>query len=231
MERIQAALHLEKNNSETDPEEVEIKVEKTQKNQVGPTSNSVEWGKQLELVLTGIKEKSLKLKILNIKSARKEAVKYNALMYTLMILGAISGILTSISDERAIQILVIVLSFLSSTISASVRFSKFNQKATQFKSFGAKFNSLKENIDRQLQLSVSERVSAPEYLNWVSSSFDTLYETMPMSTTMLTGEIERIQPVQEVQKIQEIQTDNHSPDHFSDSRMQYELSRLHHLSK
>lgn len=226
MEHLQSAFQFGKNNSETDPEEVEIKVSK---NQAGPTSNSVEWGKQLELVLTGIKEKSVKLKILNIKSARKEAVKYNALMYTLMILGAISGILTSISDERAIQILVIVLSFLSSTISASVRFSKFNQKATQFKSFGAKFNSLKENIDRQLQLSVSERVSAAEYLNWVSSSFDTLYETMPMSTTMLTGEMEKIQPVQQVKK--EIHTDNHSPDHFSDSRMQYELSRLHHLSK
>lgn len=208
-------------------------------------SDSLEWGSSLENILQKIKEKCLYQKKVNLLASKKETIKYNFLMYFLMFLGTASGILTSISDSYFINPIVISFSFLSSMISASVRFSKFNQKAAQFKSFGARFDSLKENIDRQLQLPKEERIVASEYLNWVSHAYDELYAAMPISVSTLGKELEEEKKEKEEKKEQEntSKINLKSPsvmksaeekidlNHFSDSRMQYELSRLHQFSK
>lgn len=171
-------------------------------------SPNITWGKELEEVLISIAERSKKHAKNNIEASIRRTRIYNALMYLLMLTGSLTGILASVSDTKNTQITIISLAFISGVLSSIVRFSKFSQKAGRYSSIGTRFQALAENIDRQLKIPVKERVSPQSYLKWITASYDNLFVNMPVMTSTETDTV-----------IKE--------DVFSDSRMEFELARLH----
>jgi len=221
----------------------EVGSEEDNKNKTLTTelSMTVEWNEDVEDVIKKIRENCERYKISNLVCSKREIRKYNTLMYLLILIGPLAGVLTSIQDDRAIQLTVIFLSFFSGVISAIVRFSKFNQKSAQHKSISARFASLSENISRQLRLKADNRISAGSYLKWISKSYDDLYAIMPLSSTMIreiglqSVKIEKEEDKGNKEKIEikkeaptEVKKDENTLDteQFSDSRMEYELARL-----
>lgn len=192
-------------------EEHEKHTEETEKKLVEPDpSPNITWGKELEDVLLSIAVQSKKYAKINIVASVRRTQIYNAMMYLLIITGSLTGILASISDTKNAQITIISLSFISGILSSVVRFSKFNQKANRYGSIGTRFQALAENIERQLKLPINERVSSQTYLKWITTSYDNLFISMPFKLTS-----EKEIPVKEDKEL------------FSDSRMEFELARLH----
>lgn len=114
------------------------------------------------------------------EAMRNESL-YNGLMYTSILIGPISGILSAISESNnSLQILVTIFSFLSGVISATIKFSEFGEKTTQYKNSAAKYAALESNVRRQLSLSREDRVNAGNYLDWISKSFDDLFTISPL---------------------------------------------------
>lgn len=170
-------------------------------------SPNITWGKEVEDVLLAIAERSKRYAKINIDASIRRTRIYNTIMYLLMITGSLTGILASVTDTKGTQIAVISLAFISGVLSSVVKFSKFSQKASKYGSIGTRFQALAENIDRQLKLSVKDRVSSQSYLKWITASYDTLFVNMPAKTNI------EDTPIKE--------------DVFSDSRMEFELARLH----
>uniref|UniRef100_A0A6C0EJZ2 VP11 n=1 Tax=viral metagenome TaxID=1070528 RepID=A0A6C0EJZ2_9ZZZZ len=150
-----------------------------------PTVTSV-WSENIEKVIKTIGESCEGYKWMNIFAAKKASTRHNILMYALIFIGPISGVLSTVlsvnqeDGSATLQILVIIFSFLSGVISAIIKFSKYEQKTTSYKSIAAKYASLEGNVRRQLSLYRSERVNAGDYLDWVSTSFDDLFSSTPL---------------------------------------------------
>ena len=143
----------------------------------------VAWSSNIEGVLKGIGDSCHGYKWMNIFAAKREALKYNVLMYTIIVSGAICGILSSVTSENyayVAQIVVAVSSFIMSLASTIVKFSKIEQKAVSHKNIAAKFASLEGNVTRQLSLDRTERVPAGAYLEYVSKSFEDLFAATPL---------------------------------------------------
>lgn len=143
------------------------------------------WSDSIENVIKSVGESCEGYKWMNIFAAKKASKSYNTLMYSLIFIGPIAGIFSTIStvdNERSptIQILVTVFSFLSGVLSAIIKFSKFEQKTSSHKNMAAKYASLEGNIRRQLSLYRNERVNAGDYLEWVTISFDDLFVSNPL---------------------------------------------------
>lgn len=144
------------------------------------------WSESVEKVIKGIGESCEGYKWMNIFAAKKASTRYNYFMYTLIFIGPVSGILSTLSiadgneDSKTIQILVTIFSFVSGVISAIIKFSKFEQKSTSHKTIAARYASLEGNVRRQLSLYRNERVNAGDYLEWVSTSFENLFSSTPL---------------------------------------------------
>ena len=189
-------------------------------NQLFQVKTSI-WSENIENILKNTCESCKKYKIFNIQNSEKSIYMYNILMYTLIFLGPISGILSSISSSepdkaKIIQIFITIFSFISGVLSAVLKFSKLEEKSTLYKSIANKYASLEGNIVRQLSLEKNDRVNAGEYLEWISSSYETLFANTPNIIVS-----EHHQPNQE----------HHQPNQeqqitFIDGKMLYELSRL-----
>ena len=92
------------------------------------------------------------------------------------------------------------------------------EKVTEYKSLAAKYASLEHNINRQLSLDKSERVNPGEYLEWISSSYETLFARSP-NVPLEAVESEKIEVVIDKNKNVDLDT-------YADGKMKYELARL-----
>jgi hypothetical protein len=142
---------------------------------------SSRWSEGIEKILKELGDSCQGYKWMNIFAAKRSARIHNALMYTVIVIGPLSGILTTLSDDRQyFTVFVTILSFLSGALSAVTKFARLERKSALHKSIAAKYASLEGNIRRQLNLSKSERVHAGDYLDWVSTSFDDLFSSTPL---------------------------------------------------
>lgn len=142
---------------------------------------SSRWSDGIEKILKEIGDSCQGYKWMNIFAAKRSARIHNALMYTVIVIGPLSGILTTLSDEHQyFTVFVTILSFLSGALSAVTKFTRLERKSALHKSIAAKYASLEGNIRRQLNLSKTERVHAGDYLDWVSTSFDDLFSSTPL---------------------------------------------------
>jgi hypothetical protein len=107
-------------------------------------------------------------------------------MYVIIALGPISSILASTYDtsdkctspiNQAVQIF---LYLITGVLSAIIKFSKFEHKATVHRTTSLKFSSLENNIKRQLTLNREDRQPVDKYLEWVTHSFDELFNSSPI---------------------------------------------------
>lgn len=224
-------------------EEPEIKGKEKEKEFSVKTSV---WNEDIENVLKEIEGSCSNYRELCMASARYELRVYMALMYTMLIVSPLSGVLSTINldyQDRVIQIFIIFFTFVSSILSAIIKFSKFEQKSTSHQTFASKYASLEGNIKRQLTLQKDDRVNAGKYLEWVSGSYEELFASMPLLPlreikSEIKSEIKLdtkgvpetkspSSPLVSV-KISNMGKDQTVPDlnRYNDSKMKYEMARL-----
>jgi len=199
------------------------------------------WSENIENILKKTCESCKKYKIFNIQNSEKSMYTYNILMYTLIFLGPVSGILSSVNTSepdkaKIIQVFITVFSFISGVLSAVLKFSKLEEKSSSYKSIANKYASLEGNITRQLSLDKTERVNAGEYLEWVSSSYETLFANTPniIVSESSVGQEQQVQEqvVQEQEQVVQEQDNKHTIEiinekmNFQDGKLKYELARL-----
>ena len=139
-----------------------------------------EWSDNIEKIIKDIGDSCKGYKWMNIFCAKQNLNLYNFLMYSLILIGPISGILSTLSTIYSIQVTVTVFSFSTGILSAAIKYSKLEEKSASHKTIAAKYASLEGNITRQLSLNRNDRINAGKYLNWVSQSFDDLFNSMPL---------------------------------------------------
>jgi len=191
-----------------------------------------EWNSSLEKTILDISEKCKLYRTYFEQASKKQGLRYGILMYTIIVVSPISGILSTLSDSySSMSIIITILSFFTGILSAIVKFSKFDQKASLYKSFSLKFGALENNITRQLTLRVEDRQTAGSYAEFIFKSYDVLYANMP-STTFNSGMVNIIPSISEEKNIilpvQKKDDEKVTPDtvQFSDPFMQYEMKRL-----
>lgn len=188
------------------------------------------WNDSIENTLKEICDKCLAYKWMNIFSVKKNQLKYNILMYTSIIIGPISGVLSTVSNtDNSISILVTVFSFFSGVISAIIKFSEFGEKASSHKTAATKYSSLENNITRQLSLNRSDRVNAGEYLEWITTSYDELFSSSPFISDEIYYEWKIFSKENKITTGKEIEIkieNNVDIEKYSDGKMRYEMARL-----
>lgn len=123
---------------------------------------------------------------MHVEACKQSALKYDITMYIIIALGPISSILASTYDTIAKcdsdnnKVIQIFLSLISGVLSAIIKFSKFEHQATVHRTTSLKFASLENNIKRQLTLLPEDRQPADKYLEWVTHSFDELFNSSPI---------------------------------------------------
>lgn len=150
-----------------------------------PPSSVTKWSDNVEKVIKDIGDSCIGYKWMSILAAKQNNIRYDVLMYLIIAIGPLAGVFTSIAvsypDENSwLQIISIILSFVSGVVSTSLKFSQLEQKSISFKQVASKYASLEGNIRRQLNLGREDRINASEYLEWVSSSFDELFASTPL---------------------------------------------------
>lgn len=152
------------------------------------STNTTEWNDSIEKVLRDMGKSCRIYKWVSLDLANRLSLKYDALIYTNIVIGPIAGILSSFDScsdgedtkTQTIKIFVTIFAFLTGIFTAVIKFGKFNQKATSSQSLGAKFASLEGNILRQLSLDRKDRVNPGQYLEYISKSYDELYSITPV---------------------------------------------------
>jgi hypothetical protein len=143
-----------------------------------------QWSDNIEKIVKDIGDTCKGYKWMNIFCAKKNMNKYNIMMYLLILLGPISGTISTITTSEnynySLQVLITIFSFTTGILSGIIKYSKFEERAASHKNIAAKFSSLEGNISRQLTLNKDDRINAGEYMNWVSQSFDELFNSMPL---------------------------------------------------
>lgn len=113
--------------------------------------------------------------------------KYSSFMIIAIVITPISGIVTAIGtilsnnlEQLCIySITSTILSFLSSIFISIIKFNKYDEISYAHKTSYSRYISLEENIKRQLLLYREDRINAHEYLNWLTKSFDELFDSSP----------------------------------------------------
>lgn len=197
--------------------------------------SSSKWTENIEKTLQEISQDCRKYKLLNIFAARKNEKKYNLLMYSSIVLGPITGILSIVSsqNEAIFSTLITVYSFFSGVLSAVIKYSGFGEKALTHKTIASKYASLESNIKRQLSLAREERTEAGEYLEWITLSYDELYSSSPLISDDIQVSYKEEQDTKKEsvptqQPVSPLPSDFVAVDlsKYSDGKMKYEMSRL-----
>ncbi len=198
-----------------------------------PTTTSL-WSDEIEKVLSDIGESCQNYKILCSNASQQDTLKYDFLMYTLLAIGPVTGSLSAFSVSKPqhtdeLQIVITIFSMLGAIFSAIIKFSKFDQRATLYKTMASKYASLEGNIRRQMSLARKERVNAGKYLEWISTSYDELFASTPILHEDITKENIVIATNKSVTNPQE-RTDTFKVEikenRYDDAMMRYEMLRL-----
>jgi hypothetical protein len=195
------------------------------------------WSDPVENIIKNIQDSCSEYKCINIEAARYANIKYDIVIYTVILLGTLSGILASTYDtstncsDGSGKMIQLFLALISAVLSAFIKFSKFEHQASTHKSISLKFASLENNIIRQLALSREDRQIPGKYLDWVSHSFDELFNSSPLiieSVYQKWKNSTEIKPELKPQLKPQVKPDfsEVTESTFSDGNMRYELERL-----
>jgi hypothetical protein len=146
--------------------------------------NITDWNDKIELVVKNIGEMSTGYKIMHIEVAQTSYKSYKKWMLLGIIIGPITGTLSSIGaiieSNLIIPIIVSIMSFLSGIIVAIIKFGKFEELSSSNKNAAAKYTSLESNIRRQLSLYRKNRINPIKYMEWIETKFDELFSAAPL---------------------------------------------------
>lgn len=189
------------------------------------------WTDNIEGVIKNISETCKENKTSNLKISKNLHLRYNIIMYSLIFIGFLTGTVSKFLQPEDADAVITVFSFLSSMLSAILKFSKWENKSNTYKSFASKYGSLESNINRQLSLDRKDRVNCGKYLEWVSLSYDELFASapiIPQTTPQLHQKIEP--PPQVTIEILNKNANDQSVidlNRYSDGKMKYEMSRMY----
>jgi hypothetical protein len=188
--------------------------------------SSTYWNEKIENNLKNIAKFCRDYKILNIQKSEKYNKKYNILIYCTIFFSPLSGTLLSIGYEE-LNIAIIVITFITGILSAIIKYSNYEYDSILHKNLAVKFASLETNINRQLSLEKINRINDIKYLDWVSNSYDELFNSMPIGGMLLESfKNEKLEIViSSKEKINQTNLEQIDTMKFSDKKMKYELER------
>jgi hypothetical protein len=162
------------------------KKELNKKKSMNNINKYITWTYLIEKNAKSIGEKSQGYKLMHIKESMNKNKIYNILMYTAIVLGPLSGLISSLGSNinndspTVFSILSTCIAFTSGIFVAISKVGKFNEKSNAHKIAASKYTSLESNVRRQLSLPRNIRVKPSEFLNWVGSSYDDLFLGSPL---------------------------------------------------
>lgn len=148
--------------------------------------NKILWDEVIENNAIIIGEKAKGYKIMHMKASQNVSKIYNILMYSGIILGPLSGLLSGIGatlnpeTEVTIPLISSCIGFISGILVAATKFGKFEQKSSAHKTAASKYTSLESNIRRQLAIPKNARINPLEYMEYIGNSFDELFLASPL---------------------------------------------------
>jgi hypothetical protein len=170
---------------------------------------------------------------INMNAAKKLSHYHDVLMFILIVIAPLSGLLTLLDDSLITRNISAVISFIVGIISAGVKYSKFGWKITTYKNIASKYSQLENNIRRQLSLERDERVNAGSYLEWVSNTYDNLFDSTPILPNEIFErwvELAKTKDLKIPEKLDNKEVLEVKPiPEFTDSEMKYEISRLNRI--
>jgi len=145
----------------------------------------VEWNDKLENAAKDIGDSAKGYKIMHINQAQKLSLKYNILMITGIILGPLSGVVSTIdtvseADSQIPGIIISILGFLSGITITILKFGKYEESSNSNKQAAARYTSIESSVRRQLSLYRKDRVDAIPYMNWLETKFSELFLSAPL---------------------------------------------------
>jgi len=145
------------------------------------------WNSKIEKVVKLIEKQCRLYKKMHNEFSISNSEKYSWFMISAIAFTPISGVVLSIGtilckdlqDMYIYNITATLLSFLSGILITIIKFNKYDEISYSHKTSASRYISLEENIKRQLLLYEKDRINATEYLNWLSKSFDELFDSAP----------------------------------------------------
>jgi hypothetical protein len=202
-------------------------------NEANPKTTTKVWSENIEATVKAIAEKCQGYTWINMNAAKKLSHYHDVLMFILIVIAPLSGLLTLLDDSLITRNISAVISFIVGIISAGVKYSKFGWKITTYKNIASKYSQLENNIRRQLSLERDERVNAGSYLEWVSNTYDNLFDSTPILPNEIFErwvELAKTKDLKIPEKLDNKEVLEVKPiPEFTDSEMKYEISRLNRI--
>jgi hypothetical protein len=145
------------------------------------------WNSKIEKVVKLIEKQCRLYKKMHNEVSINNTEKYSWFMISAIVFTPMSGVILSIGtilgkdlqDMYVYNITSTILSLLSGILITIIKFNKYDEISYSHKTSASRYISLEENIKRQLLLYEKDRINATEYLNWLSKSFDELFDSAP----------------------------------------------------
>jgi hypothetical protein len=144
------------------------------------------WISGLENNVVQIGEKAVGYKIMHVKAAQNARRIFNWLMYTAILVGPLSGLLSGIGATlnpnvpTTFPILSACAGIVSGILVVSVKFAKWEEQIEAHKRAAAQYTSLESNVRRNLAIPRCNRINAVKYIEWVGKSYDDLFNSCPL---------------------------------------------------
>lgn len=157
----------------------------------------MQWNTAVEKNIKEIGENSRSYKILHLNESQRTNRIYNRIMILGILVGPLSGVLTSIEtalyppENIIIVISTIFLSFLSGIVMAIIKFGAYDQKAKANKEIATKYLGIENNVRRQLSLTRKDRINASKYVEWLETKYDEVFLNAPILTNIVLKKFEK----------------------------------------
>lgn len=142
------------------------------------------WNCANEDVIKRMGESCQGYKLMHFYSTKFYSLLYTTLMYINLIVIPIIGTISTIDSilnlsSRQFSIIIAILSYITTILTAIIKFGKFNEKYESHKVAASKYASIETNIRNQLGLFRKDRVEGKDYLSWITKSADDLIQASP----------------------------------------------------
>jgi len=186
--------HKEEKKYENESIMKELNKDKDKLESSTPLFKVEKWNSKIEKVVKLIEKQCRLYKKMHNELSISNTEKYSWFMISAIAFTPMSGVILSIGtilgkdlqDMYVYNITSTILSFLSGILITVIKFNKYDEISYSHKTSASRYISLEENIKRQLLLYEKDRINATEYLNWLSKTFDELFDSAPNfdSTTL-----------------------------------------------
>jgi len=147
--------------------------------------NVSSWNDKQEIIAKDIGDMALGYKLMHIEMAQSAHLKYNIFMYVGIIFAPLSGIIAQfhfslLPNSDYLSYIALVISFISGIFVTIIKFSRYDEVEYSNKLAASKYISLEGNVRRQLALYRDNRIDAQMYMEWLTNSFDELFQSSPL---------------------------------------------------